>query len=106
MNTLVSHFTVPAEHPALPGHFPGRPIVPAVVLLESVLDALPARGQWTLRSVLKAKFLQPVLPGESIELRIELADSGGETRANFQGLRAAMSVFEGRLLLTRREDAA
>ncbi len=28
--------TIPADHPSLPGHFPGRPIVPAVVILDEV----------------------------------------------------------------------
>ena len=29
--------SVAADHPALPGHFPGRPIIPGVVLLQIVL---------------------------------------------------------------------
>ncbi|MFC7543328.1 hypothetical protein ACFQU2_33000 [Siccirubricoccus deserti] len=57
--------TVPAEHPALPGHFPGRPIVPGVLLLDAVLQAVaaaePGRGRPSL--VARAKFPAPVAPG-------------------------------------------
>ena len=33
-------FSIPADHPSLPGHFPGQPIVPGVVVLERVLEAV------------------------------------------------------------------
>ena len=33
-------FIISADHPSLPGHFPGHPIVPGVVLLDRVLEAI------------------------------------------------------------------
>lgn len=35
-------FVVPHDHPCLPGHFPGRPVVPGVVVLDHVLQAVEA----------------------------------------------------------------
>lgn len=61
---------IAADHPAFEGHFPGRPIVPAVVLLAEALAAIeeataePART-WRLAS---AKFLVPVEPGMPLTL--------------------------------------
>ena len=61
-------WTVPADHPAFPGHFPGRPIVPGVVLLDRAMlfacelckiDA----ARWQIGN---AKFLSPVGPGEEL----------------------------------------
>jgi 3-hydroxymyristoyl/3-hydroxydecanoyl-(acyl carrier protein) dehydratase len=104
--SVVSTFMVPADHPALAGHFPGRPVVPGVVLLEATLAAVGGSGAWTLQSIPTAKFLQPVLPGEQIELRIELlAEEPARVRARFRARRAAVLVFEGSLLFTTGEAA-
>jgi 3-hydroxymyristoyl/3-hydroxydecanoyl-(acyl carrier protein) dehydratase len=78
---LIGGFTVPADHPCLPGHFPNDPIVPAVLLLElscAVLRGLrPDLGP--LREVKTVKFTQPVRPGEPVRVTFT-ASAGGSFR--------------------------
>jgi 3-hydroxymyristoyl/3-hydroxydecanoyl-(acyl carrier protein) dehydratase len=67
---------IAADHPALPGHFPGRPIVPGVVLLDCVLTAAE---QWlgralAARSLRQAKFNSMLLPAEVADLELQLLD--------------------------------
>jgi len=70
MSDPVLPLTVPADHPAYAGHFPGQPILPGVVLLDAALHALAtAHGLAFAGGQIKsAKFLSPVLPGEALTL--------------------------------------
>ena len=76
---MESPLDLAADHPAYAGHFPGRPILPGVVLLAEVMRAV-ARGtgrdadRWTIAS---AKFLQPVTPGMPLTLVQERSAHGG-----------------------------
>jgi 3-hydroxyacyl-[acyl-carrier-protein] dehydratase len=56
----------PLDHPCYAGHFPGHPIVPGVLLLELIVDALE-RG--APRVVGNVKFHRSVSPGEFFTLR-------------------------------------
>jgi 3-hydroxymyristoyl/3-hydroxydecanoyl-(acyl carrier protein) dehydratase len=70
-------FTIGPDHPALPGHFPGRPVVPGVVLLDHVIAA--ARVGFGLGPALglpRAKFTAPVLPGQEVRIALTLAGPG------------------------------
>lgn len=64
----VANWTVPADHPAFAGHFPGTPILPGVVLLDVALQMIAktsgiAPHGWEISSV---KFLSPALPGDEL----------------------------------------
>lgn len=88
-------FTVAPDHPSLPGHFPGRALVPGVVLLDRVLAAIEAReGPSALLRLPQVKFLQSLLPGE--EARVEL--EGAAPRWRFRVLRADSVLVSGEVL--------
>jgi 3-hydroxymyristoyl/3-hydroxydecanoyl-(acyl carrier protein) dehydratase len=65
-------FIIPADHPSLAGHFPGRPIVPGVVVLDRVVDAIEAmHGVLPPLRLPQIKFLKPLLPGQLVSVDVQ-----------------------------------
>ncbi|MCD9030034.1 hypothetical protein LDO26_17740 [Luteimonas sp. BDR2-5] len=65
-------FTIDATHPCLPGHFPGRPLVPGVVILDRVVAAIEDRhGPLPALRLPQVKFLQPLLPGVAADIALQ-----------------------------------
>ncbi|MDQ3288980.1 MAG: hypothetical protein M3Q42_12120 [Pseudomonadota bacterium] len=98
----MTSFAIPADHPCLPGHFPGRPLVPGVVLLERVIEAiaseclalgLPVSAE-SLR-LPQVKFMQPLLPGETA--RIQLERIAASLRWRFRVLRGPTLLASGEI---------
>src|SRR5262245_4717863 len=91
--THTCEFSVPPDHPALVGHFPGRPIVPGVVLLDRVLaEAERCLGRaLTVRALPQAKFNATLLPGERAQLDLTLAG----TTLRFTIRRSATVIAQG-----------
>ena len=89
-------FAIDPGHPCLPGHFPGRPVVPGVVVLDRVLAAIEQlHGPQPALRLPRVKFLQPLLPGE--QARIEL-EHLAEARWRFRVLRGEGTIASGEIV--------
>ena len=72
-----ARFDIPLDHPCFPGHFPGQPILPGVLLLERVMSLAQTRlarplGECTVYNV---KFLAAVAPGDVLEVQLASTNS-------------------------------
>ena len=72
---------VAPAHPTCAGHFPGQPLLPGVVLLSEVLEAVLAEP--ALAALVgpaprfgAAKFLAPVRPGAELRLQLTAGERG------------------------------
>jgi 3-hydroxyacyl-[acyl-carrier-protein] dehydratase len=64
-----------ADHPSLPGHFPGAPLVPGVVILDEVLAALIEwRQDSRLTGIRMVKFLAPLQPDQAFTISLSAKD--------------------------------
>jgi len=86
-----TRFRIAANHPALPGHFPGAPVVPGVLLLAECLQQLETHEGRRLRCrrIERAKFLRPVAPGDTISASLSLGATG----------KASLDLYVGNLLV-------
>ena len=81
-----------AGHPAFAGHFPGKPMVPGVLLLDAALcaaaqarmNAGDGQGHALRCQITSAKFLSPVLPGETLTISCTPTPAG-HTRFDISG---------------------
>ncbi len=105
---IVAEKLVSANDPFLEGHFPGRPIMPGLLILESLAQAAcilvvsserQARGFGVaLLGVQHARFRRPVVPGDIMRLSVQLLRKRGplyrfEGTANVNGELAAETTF-------------
>ena len=91
--TFEARRAISADHPSLPGHFPGAPLVPGVVILDEVLAALRDRHKdCQLTAIRAVKFLQPLKPEQPFTIGLS-ASTDGASKVNF------CCHIEGRLIV-------
>jgi 3-hydroxyacyl-[acyl-carrier-protein] dehydratase len=79
---IVAMKNVTINEPFFQGHFPGRPIMPGVLILEAMAQvggvlafkSVPTEGRHIvyLTGVDKAKFRKPVVPGDQLRFEIDV----------------------------------
>jgi len=73
-----AHWTVPPDHPAFAGHFPGTPILPGVVLLDMALQIIAKTSGIALDlcEIGSVKFLSPARPGDELLIQHSISANG------------------------------
>ena len=92
--TFVAPLFFDASHPSFAGHFPDRPIVAGVLLLEAAARALQDWRGLGVKQVADAKFLAPLLPEEHAFVELAALD---DARYRFTIRRGADTLVRGTL---------
>ena len=85
---LVAFKNVTVNEPFFEGHFPGHPVMPGVLILEALAQASailayksegmdPTKKVTYLMGVDNARFRKPVVPGDRLELQVEVVKHKG-----------------------------
>jgi 3-hydroxymyristoyl/3-hydroxydecanoyl-(acyl carrier protein) dehydratase len=96
--------------PYFADHFPGNPLMPGVLLVECAAQAAGAlwqkEGTVFLAAVQQFRFLQPVLPGQTLEIDVTLEKEFGPL-AQFDAVLHVVStvVAQGKLAISRTLSA-
>jgi beta-hydroxyacyl-ACP dehydratase FabZ len=85
---VVAEKRVREGEPFLRGHFPGRPVMPGVLIIEALAqagaigicywDPSPSDRVLALVGVDRARFRHPVVPGDTLTLRTRVLRSRGD----------------------------
>jgi 3-hydroxymyristoyl/3-hydroxydecanoyl-(acyl carrier protein) dehydratase len=103
--TLEVRRAITADHPSLPGHFPGAPLVAGVLILDEIFAAsLDWQKEWQVTAIRTVKFLQPLKPEQPFTICL----SAGEDevgKVNFCCRVENRVIVEGQLEIYRKIKA-
>lgn len=96
-------FCFPADDPIFAGHFPTRPLLPGVFQLEMTRFAVEAALHCpvTVREIIKAKFLRPIIPAETVRVELKLIEKPDTIQARASFTVTGQPAGEAILLLAR-----
>ncbi len=76
MTIIEDIITFPGGHPALPGHFPGNPIVPGALLLAAATALIGKAAERRVTGLRNAKFQASLKPEMPCRFRLNLREGG------------------------------
>lgn len=97
--TVETRLCIPAGHPALPGHFPGQPTVPGVLLLDEVRVQVEAAAGRRVVRIVQLKFMQALGPGEPAWLQAQIQGERVSFRVTATRAGDAVTLAQGSLML-------
>ena len=96
--TTESRRVISGDHPSLPHHFPGDPVVPGVVILGEVARIIgETRPGFWVSGIRRVKFIAPLRPGQVFTVRLSFPDAGATI---FECLFEGGALARGHLLLS------
>lgn len=113
-NKIIVEKKIKKDEQYLEGHFPGNPIVPGVLLVESMAQASGiimahnkgiAQDIYFLSRITDMKFTQPVLPGDTLIIKAEIIgcfDQIAKTHVCCEV--SGRIVAEGELILAKKKE--
>jgi len=112
--SIVGIKNVTYNEPFFPGHFPGKPIMPGVLIIEALAQtggilafkSFPnLKGDVRFIGIDNARFRRPVTPGDQLRLKLEVVKHRREIWV-FEGAAFVedKKVAEARLMATLQEE--
>jgi 3-hydroxyacyl-[acyl-carrier-protein] dehydratase len=112
--SIVGIKNVTFNEPFFPGHFPGKPIMPAVLILEALAQtggilafkSFPElKGDVRFVGIDNARFRRPVTPGDQLKLVLEVIKHRREVWVfKAEAFVDGRKVAEAQLMATLQED--
>ncbi|MBU0483431.1 MAG: hypothetical protein KKB30_02820 [Proteobacteria bacterium] len=104
--TISAELCFPADFPAFDGHFPGQPVLPAVIQLVVVRMLAGDLLQMPLTTVKTGsmKFKGMIMPTERISIKVVLKKIDSHWQADFALSKLESDVASGNILFKKRQD--
>ena len=119
---ITAYKNVTINEPFFNGHFPGHPVMPGVLILEALAQASailayktsqlnPAESLSYLMGVDGARFRKPVVPGDRLQLNIEVVRHKGgiwktKGTATVEGVKVAEGEFLATVVVKKNQDSS
>ncbi len=104
---ITGYKSVSGNEPFFQGHFPGRPIMPGVLIVEAMaqtacvlfLEKPENKSKLAFfMGIDKVKFRKPVVPGDQLELKVEILRPGRVGKAKGEAFVAGELVTEAEFM--------